>query len=264
MQKKLLFIGILTIFIVGCNIFSWTDTTDEDLYYDGLELFNQKKFSEAKEKFAAAMEQDPLRSDYRYYHAKAAIFETEINFLSVGRSVIKPTKSNLSGANYFYLPLYSREEDLKQMSVAQEYAYKTSIYHIVSVCHRDIDLIYKRETHGGIQREDILFEYSLFSLARCILQMRDTNNDGVINEKDLYFQIFTTSDKKIEYKIDIPPNLDRNQIIDAVKNSVTFLGEGVVALYDTFADTAFKDLVDTEKLRSTMEQLEIELKRLLP
>jgi hypothetical protein len=94
--------------------------------------------------------------------------------------------------------------------------------------------------------------------------MRDTNNDGVINEKDLYFQIFTTSDKKIEYIIDIPPNIDRNQIIDAVKNSITFLGSGVVALYETFADSAFTDLVDTEKLKLAMEQLSTELKRLLP
>jgi len=253
MQAKVLGLVLLAVLLAGCNIFRWTTPSDEDLYYDGIKLFNEEKFSEAKIKFAEAIAQDSLRSDYRYYHAKATIFEADINFLSIGRDVIKPEKL---GAKYF-LPLYTQSSG---MTLVEDAAYKNKIYQIISVCHADIDPIFKNRTHGELTRQDILFDYSLFALAMGILQLRDTNNDGRIDANDFYFSIYSINGDDVTYHIYFPPNYDMNDLVNTVKDAITFFGNGSVALTEIF----LSEYVDTEQLQSIMTQLETELNLLLP
>ena len=145
MNKKTLSIVLVCcvlFLIANCNIFDWTTTSDDEVFYEGLELFNQKKFSEAKVKFAEAMESDPYRSDYRYYHAKATIFESDTNFFAIAREII-----NVDPLNELYLPLYSTPplppgEDSIQF-VQQDNQVKNHIYNITIVSHDDITPIYK-------------------------------------------------------------------------------------------------------------------------
>jgi len=252
MKQKLILIAGLALIFTGCNIFSWTSSSSDDLYYEGIKLFNEKKFDEAKQKFAEAMAEDPERSDYRYYHAKATVFESTVNFLSVARDVTRPPQIN----NVFLLPLYSKEPN---MTLAEDRAYKNEIYQVVTTCHRDIEPIFKQKTHGTIKKEDIKFEYSLFSLSRGILQFRDTNNDGMIDENDIYFMVYSPSDRLIDYQVVLPPDFDPNEVADAVKNSVLFLGDGVVALVETFAS----EYIDTEELEDVMNQLKTELNSII-
>jgi len=79
---SLLLICGLFFFIANCNIFDWTTISEDEVFYDGIKLFNEQKFAEAKEKFAEAMESDPSRSDYRYYHAKALVFASNLNLFT--------------------------------------------------------------------------------------------------------------------------------------------------------------------------------------
>lgn len=253
MQAKVLGLVLLAMLLAGCNIFRWTTPTDEDLYYDGIKLFNEKKFPEAKIKFEEAIAQDSLRSEYRYYHAKATIFEADINFIAIGRDVIKPEKLQ---AQYF-LPLYTKSAS---MSMAEDMAYKNAIYQIISVCHADIDPIFKNRTHGELTRQDILFDYSLFALAMGILQLRDTNNDGRIDANDFYFSIYSVSGEAVNYQIYFPPNYDKNDLVNTVKDAISFFGNGSLALTEIF----LSDYVDTDRLKLIMTQLETELNLLLP
>ncbi|MBN1350672.1 hypothetical protein JXJ21_14740 [candidate division KSB1 bacterium] len=260
MRLKLIFILGMVCLFTSCNIFNWTSSSEgDDLFYEGVKLFNEKKFGEAKEKFAEAMKDDPNRSEYRYYHAKATLYESDINFLTVARDIIQPTEYKGS-SNLFTLPLYSRPANLSTQEKLEEQQYKTRIYKIVSTCHDDIYPIFRAETYGTITREDILFSFSLFSLARSILQLRDTNNDGVIDEKDYYFFIYTTDDGNVQYDIVVPENLDREQIAEAVKNAVIFISDGATALVEIF----MSDLIDTEELNQTMDELKNEMNQLLP
>jgi hypothetical protein len=253
-MKFLIFLLCLLVLVVaGCNIFSWTTASDEELYYEGIKLFNAEKFAEAKIKFAEAREKDPLRSDYRYYHAKATIFEADINFLSVGRDVIQPQKLQ----SQYFLPLYTQSAN---MTLAEDAAYKNKIYQIISICHDDIHPIFKNETHGELKKQDILFEYSLFALAMGILQLRDTNNDGVIDANDFYFSIYSASGSDVKYHIYFPPNFDQKDIVNTVKDAILFFGDGSLALTELF----FSDYIDTGKLGEIMTQIETELNFILP
>lgn len=253
MKAYVLILCLLLISFAGCNVFRWTTASDDELYYDGIKLFNEEKFSEAKIKFAEAIEQDPMRADYRYYHAKATIFEADINFISVGRDVIKPKKHE----SVYYLPLYTK---MANMSLAEDASYKNEIYQIISVCHADIHPIFKNKTHGELTREDILFEYSLFALAMGILQMRDTNNDGIIDMKDAYFSIYSVSGSDVDYKIYFPPGFDRNEIVDTVEDAINFFGNGSLALAELF----LSEYIDTQELNDVMLQIETELNNILP
>lgn len=256
MLIRLLSVLVLAFFIAGCNIFDWTSNDNDDVYYEGIRLFNEKKFDEAKEKFAEAMKSDPQRSDYRYYHAKATLFETDINFLTVGREVIAPAKSKTPG----YLPLYSHEPDI---SIEQDRKTKNDIYQIVQIGHDDIHPIFMEETYGEIQKEDILFEYSLFSLTRAILQLRDTNNDGRIDENDFYFSIQVINLTNPEYIIYLG-TVDPNSIVEALTNTVSYIGFGADALLEAFGSEEESEIIDSRELERVMDQLQDELQSKIP
>jgi hypothetical protein len=257
MNLKLIPVIIIAGMLAGCNIFSWSTSDEEDMYYEGIKLFNEKKFAAAKSKFAEAIKQDPNRSEFRYYHAKSVVMETEINLLSVSRRIINPAQNTTVPSDTFYLPLYSKEPD---MTLAQDRAYKSALYQVISECQADIDPIFKGLTYGEITRKDILFEYSLFSLARSLLQFRDTNNDGVINSNDLYFEVYFTGNQQLKYKITVPENFDKDSVIGSVKNSIIYLKDGTMALVEIFAS----DYIDIKDLEATMAQIESQLKLLLP
>lgn len=257
MNLKFILSLILMGLVAGCNIFDWSISNDDDVYYEGIRLFNQKKFREAKSKFSEAMQQDPKRSEFRYYHAKAVVMETDINLLSVARRIIYPPTSAAVPLDTFNLPLYGKEPD---MTLTQDQAYKTALYQIISECQSDIDPIFKGLTYGEITRKDILFEYSLFSLARGLLQFRDTNNDGIIDSKDFYFQVYFTGDQQLKYKITVPENFKKESVTEAIKNSLIYLKNGSLALVDIFAS----DYIDINELETTMAQIESQLSLLLP
>lgn len=255
-QKKLLIMLICCVlfFIANCNIFDWTIKGEEELFYDGLKLFNQKKFEEAEEKFAKALALDSLRSDYRYYHAKATVFKSDINFFAIGRQIIDADKSG-----EYSLPLYSRitgkepEEDDRD---------KNAIYNITIVSHDDLNPIFQEKTHGEIKPEDIYFEYCLISYARALLQLRDTNNDGQINEEDFYFSIVkkTIGDSTI-YEIRGLDNPDFKYYLIAnyetfnnvLTTSLLNVVEGSISLYKATGDTT---LFDNEELNEIMDRVE--------
>ncbi|MBN2090730.1 hypothetical protein JW964_14050, partial [candidate division KSB1 bacterium] len=199
----------------------------------------------------------PNRSEFRYYHAKAVVMETDINLLSVARRIVNPPLNTAVPLDTFNLPLYGKEPD---MNLEQDQAYKTALYMIISECQSDIDPIFKGLTYGEITRKDILFEYSLFSLARSLLQFRDTNNDGKIDSKDFYFQVFFTGDQQLKYKISVPDNFDKQSVTEAVKNSIIYLKNGSLALIEIFAS----DYIEVDELEETMAQIEIQLSLLLP
>ena len=244
----------------SCNILDWTSTSTEEEFYRGLKLFNEQKFSEAKEKFAEAIEDDPNNAEYRYYHAKAAVFEADLDFYSIARRIINIDTSSFQNLN---LPLYTREPD---MTPEEDAAYKNEIYQATWVAHEDITPIFFNNTHGNIRAEDISFEYSILSMARAILQMRDTNNDLQINENDLYFIITKVYNPFINKSLYLP-NL--GDIYDYLKesqenragfnnmliNTASYAAEGVVSIMNTFSDTTLFDNDDLEEIIEKVETL---------
>lgn len=259
---RTLFYSIVVIMLVlsGCNILNWTATSTEEDFYKGMSLFNEQKFSEAKEKFAEAIEADPLRSEYLYYHAKATVFEASLDFYSIARRIINIDTSSVQNLK---LPLYTHEPD---MSVAEDVIYKNEIYQAAWVAHEDIAPIYLGNTHGNISPDDISFEFSILSMARAILQMRDTNNDLQIDENDLYFVITKIYIPQLDQEIYVPNLTDIYEYLkeseqnragfnEMLVNTAAYAAEGVVAIMNTFSDTTLFDNQDLEEIIDKVQLL---------
>lgn len=240
-------------YVVNCNIFDWMTAADDEAFYEGLKYFNEKKFTDARMKFAEAMEQDPNRSDYRYYHAKAAIMEMNLDFYTIARRIIKIDTSAVSNLK---LPLYTKEADL---TLIEDIMFKNNIYRATIISHDDLSPIFYGKTHGTIHSAYIAFEFSIMSMARAILQLRDTNNDKVINESDQYIEIkkFRNPQNGNEFYLPDLPSI-ANYLNESESNQAGFNAmltetakyatEGVVALVNSFSDTVLFNNADLENL----------------
>ncbi len=219
--------------IAGCNIFDWTSAPKDEAFFDGLRLFNEGNFSAAKGKFAEAMKADPLRSDFRYYHAKAVIFEANLNYFGLAQDLVK---IDTSSVNDVRLPLYNKEPN---MNLDEDVAYKNKLYQASLICHGDIAPIYQEQTHGDIQARDIYFDYAIVSMTLAILRLRDTNGDGQITVDDFYFSIRKTGDGKYTFDLLAVRNYlssaeNRQAFNRTLLKSVDFLSDGIFSLFKIF------------------------------
>jgi hypothetical protein len=259
-QKKIVLpLIILTLLCTQCNILDWTTTSENETFYDGLKLFNNQQFTAAKEKFAEAVKSDSMNSEYRYYHAKAVIFESGINYFTIARRLIKFDTSNMTGLN---LPFYSKEED---MTPAQDNVFKNTLYQAASETHNDLEPIFLKKTHGEIDLNYIAFDFSIISLARAILQLRDTNNDNQIDDEDLYITIekhYNPQTGEYYYLPDFVEILTyiqqghAEELNQMLKNTVKYSAEGIIAMTNVItADTTLFDNADVTKIIENIDSL---------
>lgn len=247
-SQSVMIFSLILILIVGCNIFDWTSESKEEAFYEGLDLFNEGKFNQAKEKFAEAMEADPNRSDYRYYHAKAVVFEANLNFFAIAQNIIKVDTASVLGVT---LPLYTKDRDL---TLEQDAEIKNNIYGVSLICHHDITPIYLEQTYGDIKAQDIYFDYSILSLSLALLRLRDTNGDHIIGPDDFYLEIHKSNDGNylidligvIEYLQDPQNRMGFNH---ALLSSVGYASDGISALSKIFSsDTTYFNQTDLTDL----------------
>jgi hypothetical protein len=240
--------SLILILMSGCNIFDWTSENKEEAFYEGLDFFNQGKFTQAKEKFTEAMKADPYRSDYRYYHAKAVVFEANLNYFAIAQDVIKIDTTTVVGLT---LPLYTKDRDL---SLEQDAANKNQIYGVSTICRNDITPIYEEQTYGDIKAQDIYFDYSILSMALALLRLRDTNGDGVIGSDDFYFEIIKSNEG--EYVFDLmgvrtylqdPDN--RTDFNQTLLSSAGYVTDGISSLLKIISnDTTYFNQTDLTNL----------------
>lgn len=257
MKKYFLFIMVVSLVIIliaGCNIFDWTSENKDEAFYDGIELFNEGKFTQAKEKFAEAMQADPNRSDYRYYHAKAVVFEANLNFFAIAQNVIKIDTSSVVGLT---LPLYTKDRDV---SFEQDAANKTQIYSVSTICRNDIAPIYLEQTHGDIKAPDIYFDFSILSLSLALLRLRDTNSDGTIGGDDFYFEIVKSDDGKYTFNLldvlDYLKDSDNQKSFNrTLLSTVGYVADGVSSLLKVIGnDTTYFDQIDLTNLLDNVSE----------
>lgn len=249
-MKRFLYLIFLVVVmpILNCNIFDWTSDSKDEAFYEGLELFNDGKFGLAQEKFAAAIESDPERSDFRYYHAKAVVFDANINYFGIAQNLVKIDTSSVMKVR---IPLYNKEPDL---TLEQDVSYKNTIYQASLICCTDIKPIYLELTHGDIQARDLYFDYAILSLTLALLRLRDTNGDGVIGMDDFYFAIYKSGEDKYnfdllevrDYLVDADNRADFNRTL---LTSVDYVTDAVVALLKIFhGDSNYFDQQDLNNL----------------
>lgn len=253
MNRLILLWLIMIALILNCNIFDWTTESNDEAFYEGLQLFNDGKFTAARDKFAAAIESDPLRSDFRYYHAKAIVFEANLNYFGLAQNLIKIDTATVQNLK---LPLYNKEPN---MSLIEDAAYKNRIYQTSLVCYMDLSPIYQEQTHGDIKAQDIYFDYSILSLALAILRLRDTNGDGQITTDDFYFSIYKSGGGKYTFDLVAVRNYlstpeNRQAFNRTLLKSVDYLAEGLFSLLKIFSsDSKFFDRSELQTLLNNIK-----------
>lgn len=223
---------------VGCNnIFEFTndDESFDALMAAGHNALREADYETAEAKFTTAAEQRPNHSEARYYLAKAAVLNADIDVLSLvqtltgdeqdGASVVFDSSIDLANALYRTNATVLAALQPIRDGVAREGAFADA----------DVDL-------------DLGMAYTL----RGILRLRDTNGDGVIDANDVSIEDFDLNadedgDYSLEGLTEIPPD-DLNDMIDDLND---LLDDGGEVLDDVLGDVG----IDIEDLDELIESL---------
>jgi len=183
-------LGIFALTLVaGCNIFSWSsdEGAPETHLAKGQQLMTEKKYAQAAEEFALAIEGDPRSSEARYYHAKAVAHAAGLNLITMGQ-IMTDTDWDVGEK----LPFTSMSRD------SQNILYSTNV-----IVTHDLQPIFDRQTTGLFEPEDISMDLAIALGIYGTLRFRDTNSDGRIDDND--FTLDVVINDQGEFSLD---NLD--------------------------------------------------------
>ncbi|MCP4580840.1 MAG: hypothetical protein GY839_04435 [candidate division Zixibacteria bacterium] len=238
-QSKYLFFAILllTSFIAGCNLFSFTNPTSSSTDYlsDGQQKYWDGDYSGAVDDFAAAIEEDSQNGIAYWWHAKALVrttgytpitlvnMMTEIDTMS---STLPFMDWSADSANTLYQVMFGVNDDLYL-------------------------LFYDSVSTDELEQVDIALDYALGLIIQGVLMLRDTNVDSVIDESDINLGAFFQDG---EFEI---PDDQWDLLSDADKE---ILIDNVIFIIDQFVEVTFVILeeiagIDVDELRDTADDI---------
>ena len=192
-MKKILFLSSVIIIglvsagmlLSGCNIFGFAHDKEEDPATKAQKLLNERRYSDAIEELEYAMG-DSTDSMLFYLHAKAVLLESG---LSIGQMIDDISDvENQSGKS---LPLFSPKEGV---SIEEDNITKNTLYQTNRTVREDLLRIINGDATGLIDSTDVLLDYAMSTTISGILGLRDTNQDGEIDENDIVLTINFTED----------------------------------------------------------------------
>jgi len=212
---------ILTAFITGCNLFSFTNPTSSSTDYlaDGQKKYWDGDYAGATDDFAAAIEEDSQNGIAYWWHAKALVRTPGYTPITLVNMIaeIDTMSSNLpfmdwpaDSANTLYQVIFGVNDDLYL-------------------------LFYDSVSTNELDRVDIALDYALGLIIQGVLMLRDTNIDSVIDENDINLGAFFRDG---EFEIpdeqwDLLSDADKDRLID-----------NVIFILDRFVDVIF--VIDEE------------------
>ncbi len=187
MKRPIIILGFVLVLsmllLSGCNIFEWTSGESTDSLIDeGNREMRDGNCAAAVEKFAAAIAEDSLHADARYFHAKATLCAAGFNVLRLGTMMSDSTYNDEES-----LPFTATEwkENSKQLA--------NDLYSAINTVYDDLSPVFHGFTHGTLDSNDIDVEYVVTIGIRALLMFQDTNLDGVIDGDDFDFNILFNS-----------------------------------------------------------------------
>ena len=187
-MKKILFLSSVIIIglvsagmlLSGCNIFDFAHDKEEDPVTIAQKLLNERRYSDAIDELEYAMG-DSTDSMIFYLHAKAVLLESG---LSIGQMIDDLSDvENQSGKS---LPLFSPSPGL---SIEDDIETKDKLYQANRIVRKDLLHIINGEATGLIDSTDVLLDFAMSTTISGILGLRDTNQDGEIDEADIVLNI---------------------------------------------------------------------------
>ena len=232
--------GLLPILLLAgaCNnLFEWTEDEDsfDALMAAGHGAIRAAQYDTAQDKFQAATDMRPLHSEARYFLAKAAVLNADIDVFELVQTL---TDENVDGATVIFdsdIPLANR------------------LYRTNAIVLSALQPIRDGETRGGAFVDaDVNLDLGVAYTLRGILRLRDTNGDGVIDGQDLDIDGFglgtnDDGDYVLEGLDQLPPE-DLNDLLDDLND---LLGDGGDALADALGDSG----VDVDGLNDLIDSL---------
>ena len=238
-KRKYLFliIVILTAFIAGCNLFSFTNPTSSSTDYlsDGRQKYWDGDYAGAADDFAAAIEQNGRNGRAYWWHAKALVRTT----------------------GYTPITLVNMMTDIDTMSSILPFmdwpaAEANGLYQVMFDVNNDLYLLfYDSVSVDELDQVDIALDYALGLIIQGVLMLRDTNLDSLIDGNDInlgaYFQ---DGDFEIpDDQWDLLTDIDKNALID-----------NVIFILDRFVEVTFvigEEIagIDVEELQSTADDI---------
>ena len=167
----------------GCNIFGWMTEEDTGLGHlaKGQELLRDGEYQEAEAEFALAIEDDPYNSEARYYHSKALVLAADID---VTWLIDQLDQTEAERANEG-LPIFS----VAGTDTAADIASKNTIYRANLGVREDLTWIIDGRATGKFKPDDIVVDLAVATTLCAILGLRDTDQDGEIDEEDIILEI---------------------------------------------------------------------------
>jgi len=167
----------------SCNIFGWTTEEYSGLGHlaKGQQLLRDGKYQEAEAELALAIEEDPYNSEARYYHSKALVLAAGID---VAWLVDQLDQTEAERANEG-LPIFS----VAGTDTAADIANKNTIYQANLGVREDLTWIISGQATGKFKRDDIVVDLAVATAVSAILGLRDTDQDGDIDEDDIILEI---------------------------------------------------------------------------
>ena len=172
-DRRAALIGLLPILLLAgaCNnLFEWTEDEDsfDALMAAGHGAIRAAQYDTAQDKFQAATDMRPLHSEARYFLAKAAVLNADIDVFELVQTL---TDENVDGATVIFdsdIPLANR------------------LYRTNAIVLSALQPIRDGETRdGAFVDADVNLDLGVAYTLRGILRLRDTNGDGVIDGQDL-------------------------------------------------------------------------------
>ncbi len=155
----------------ACNIFDATNDAEKPMYDQAEEFIREGNYAGAREVLADAVA-DSTDAMALYLNSKIAVLEAGIDLSTIVDLVESGNESD--GGNLALL------ETIDGMSKAEQ----TAWYRANKEVKANLTRIWNGNTTGILKKDDVAFGYSVSSLLTGVLGIRDTNQDGVINDDD--------------------------------------------------------------------------------
>jgi hypothetical protein len=227
-------------FVAACNnIWEWTadDGSFEALMADGRKAIQASDYALALEKFSGAVESRPRHAEARYYLAKAAVLNGDVDVFSLVQTLTDTESEEIGAQQIYEYPL----------------ATANTIYQVNHVVLGSLEPVHDGWADLGRYRlTDVRLDLAVAYMLSGILRIRDTNGDGVIDENDLSPEDLGLNgggdeDFSFDGLDSIPPE-DLNDMLDDL---VDLLTDGGDLLLEDLGDHG----VDTDELNDLIDQL---------
>jgi len=228
---------IAALLLPGCNLWEWTaDSGSYDgLVADGRQAIRDGDYDLAVSLLAEAVDQEPDRGEARYYLAKAAVLQADIDVIELVDTVTADP-ANGGGAEAVFRYETTRAD---------------RVYRVNRIVADALAPIHDgTASPAGLAGADVDLDLAVAYTLRGILRLRDSNGDGRIDDNDVPIELFDVDlngDYSLEGVANLPPD-DLNAMLDDLND---LLDEGGQLLLGGLGGGG----IDTDELDDIIDQL---------